>query len=122
MAEEDVLRHRQVLHQVQFLVDGGDAQPHGGGGRLRPDRLPPPGDLALVGLVGSGEHLDQGGLPGAVLPEEAVHLSGHDVEVDAVEGADAGEGLGDAGHGEEGGGERLVLLWCHGGLLGWCGR
>ena len=57
------------------------------------DLLAVPGDRALVGLVGAGEHLDQGGLAGAVLAEQAVHLAGADVEVDAVEGPDAGERL-----------------------------
>ena len=47
--------------------------------------------LARVGLVGAGEHLDQGGLAGAVLAEQAVHLPRVHVEVDAVEGAHAGE-------------------------------
>lgn len=72
MAEEDVLGDRQSLDQVQFLVDGGDAQTHGGDRRLQRDRCAAPGDLAAVGLVGPGEHLDEGGLAGAVLPEETV--------------------------------------------------
>ncbi len=82
---------------------------HRGDGRLEGDRLALPGDGALVGLVGSGEHLDECGLPGAVLAEEAVDLTGGDLQVHPVEGADAREGLGDAGHGEQG------WFWCHGG-------
>ena len=46
---------------------------------------PSSSDLALVGLVGAGEHLDQGGLAGAVLAEQAVHLAGPDLQVDAVQ-------------------------------------
>ena len=53
---------------------------------------------ALVGLVGAGEHLDQRRLAGAVLAEQAVHLTGADVEVDAVQRPDAGERLDDAVH------------------------
>lgn len=102
VAEEDVLGDREVLDEVEFLVDGGDAQAHGGDRRLEPDLFAAPGDLAVVGLVGSGEHLDQGGLAGAVLAEEAVDLAGLDLQVDAVQGADAREELGDAGHGEQG--------------------
>lgn len=101
VAEEDVLGDRQALHQVEFLVDGGDAEAHGGDGRLERDVFAAPGDPSVVGLVGAGEDLDEGGLAGAVLAEEAVDLAGLDVEVDAVEGADAGEGLGDAGHREQ---------------------
>jgi hypothetical protein len=48
-----------------------------------------------VGLVEPGEHLDEGRLPRAVLPEETVDLPGEDVEVDGVEHPDAGEGLRD---------------------------
>ncbi len=107
VAEVDVLGDRQVLHQVEFLVDGGDAQAHGGDGRAQGDVLPAPADGAGVGLVGAGQHLDEGGLPGAVLAEEAVHLTGLDLEVDAVEGPDSGERLGDAGHAEQ------RWFWCH---------
>ena len=38
-------------------------------------------DAALVGLVHAGEHLDQRGLAGAVLAEQAVHLAGPDLEL-----------------------------------------
>ena len=55
-------------------------------------------DLALVGLVRTGEDLDQRRLAGAVLAEQAVHLAGTDLEVDAVEGPGAGELLDDAAH------------------------
>ena len=55
------------------------------------------------------EHLDQRGLAGAVLAEQAVHLAGADVEVHAVERADAGELLDDAGHLEQAACRRLVI-------------
>ena len=71
VAEEDVLRDRESVDQVELLVDGGDADLHRGDRVAEPDRLAAPGDGALVGLVRAGEHLDQGGLPGAVLPEQA---------------------------------------------------
>ena len=67
---------------------------------------PAPGDVPLVGLVRTGEDLDQGRLAGAVLAEQAVHLAGADVEVDAVEGADARELLDDAVHLEQRSGAR----------------
>ena len=65
------------------------------GGERRPAR-PSPGDLARVRAVRPGQHLDQRRLAGAVLAEQAVHLAGLDVEVHAVERADAGELLDDA--------------------------
>src|SRR5690606_8767292 len=87
--EVDVLGDRHVFHQAEFLVDGGDAQLHGGDRRAERDRFTAPVDGAGVGLVGPGQHLDQGGLAGPVLAEQAVHLTGLDVEVDSVQGADS---------------------------------
>ena len=60
-------------------------------------------DLALVGLVRSRQDLDERGLARSVLPEQAVHLAGPDVEVDTVECACAGELLDDASHREQSG-------------------
>ena len=60
-----------------------------------------PEDLALVGLVAGGQHLDEGRLAGAVLAEQAVDLAGTDVEVDAAEREHAGEALHDAAHLEQ---------------------
>ena len=93
VAEEHVLRHRQVVDQVEFLVDGGDAGLHRGLRVGEADRLAEPLDLPGVGLVRAGEHLDQRGLAGAVLAEQAVHLAGPHLQLHAVERAYAGEGL-----------------------------
>jgi hypothetical protein len=97
-AEEDVVGDGEPGDQVQLLVDGRDAQRHGRLGVAEGDRGAVPGDLALVGLVRAGQDLDQRRLAGAVLAEQAVHLTGADVEVHAVEGADARELLDDAVH------------------------
>jgi hypothetical protein len=107
MPEMDVLGDGQVLHQVEFLVDGGDAEAHGRDGRAEGDLLAAPAQTAGVGLVGAGQDFDEGRFAGAVLAEQAVHLTGLDVEVDAVEGPDSGERLGDAGHAEQ------RWFWCH---------
>ena len=102
VAEEDVLGDVEVRHQVELLVDRRDAVLD----RLRRRRerrlLAVPDEGALVGLVEAGEHLDQRRLAGAVLAEQAVHLAGPDVEVDAVERPDAGELLDDPGHLQQG--------------------
>ena len=39
-------------------------------------------DLALVGLVQAGHDLDEGGLAGAVLAHQGMHLAGAHVEAD----------------------------------------
>jgi len=59
-------------------------------------------DLAGVGGVHSGKHLDQGGLAGAVLTEKGMYLAGPYIEVDRVEGERAGEALGQPPDVEEG--------------------
>ena len=100
--EEDVLRDGQPLDQVEFLVDGGDAEPHGGDRRSQGHGRTAPGDLTAVRLVSAGEHFDQSRLAGPVLTEQTVHLTGLDLEIQTVQGANTGEGLGDTGHGEQG--------------------
>ena len=81
------------------------------------DRLALPHHVPLVGTVRPGEDLDQGRLAGAVLAEQAVHLTGADVEVDAVERPDAREGLDDAVHLQQRGRHRstsgLLLIVDH---------
>ena len=93
VAEEDVLGDRQTVDDVELLVHGRDAELDRrlGGGDL--DLLAEPRDLALVGTVDAGEHLDERRLARAVLAEDAVHLAGQDVEVDTAQRLHAGEGL-----------------------------
>src|ERR687891_712064 len=102
VAEVDVLGHGQAVDQVQLLVDGGDPAAHGGDRVGQAYFLTQPGDRSFVRLVSAGQYLDQRRLSGAVLAEEAMHLGGQDLEVDAVEGADAGKLLHDAVHLEQG--------------------
>ena len=101
VAEEHALGHRQVLDQVELLVDRRDAA----GQRLRRlsrrQRIAVDEDLALRGRDHAGDALDQRRLAGAVGPEQAVHLAGVDVEVDPVERAHARVLLGDAADLEE---------------------
>ena len=66
------------------------------------DLLAAPLDRALVGLVDAGQHLDQRGLAGAVLAEQAVHLAGAHLQVHPVERAHAGELLDDPPHDQHG--------------------
>ena len=98
VAEMDVVRDGEPLDEVELLVDGRDAQPQRRDRVREAHRRPLPEHLALVGLVRAGEHLDQRGLAGAVLAEQAVHLARAHRQVDAVERAHAGELLDDAAH------------------------
>ena len=75
-AEMDILRHRQVAHGGQFLMDHADA------GRARISRRRVADDaaiemhLALILYVHAGDDLHQRRLAGAVLTNEAVDLAG----------------------------------------------
>ena len=109
VAEHDVLRDAQARDQVELLVDRRDPGGVGGLRGAEHDGLPRPPQLAGVGPVGPGEHLDQRRLAGAVLPQQAVHLARGDVEVDAVERADPREVLDDAPHLQQHGGNVEVL-------------
>lgn len=92
-AQEDVLGHGQIGNQVELLVDRGDPEPLGVLRAVDADLVPVGEDPAAVRAVGTGEHLDEGALARPVLTEQDVHLATAQVEVDAVQGHDAGEGL-----------------------------
>ena len=100
-AEEDVLGHRAVGHQVDLLVDRADA------GRLRLlrrgelDGLAVEQDLAGILPVIAGQDLDQGRLAGAVLADQRMNLARLDLERGRAQRRDAGEALVDAVHGEK---------------------
>ncbi len=98
VAEEDVLGHAEPVDQVEFLVDGGEAEFDGVDGAPGTYFAPVEQNGALVRLVHSGEHFDQGGFSGAVLAEQAVHLARAYVQIDPVQRAHAGELLDDALH------------------------
>jgi hypothetical protein len=96
--EVDVLGDRQPVDDVELLVHGRDAGAQRGDRRGQVRGLALPEHRARVGAVRAGEHLDERGLAGAVLAEQAVHLARPDVQVDAVQGSHTGEVLDDAAH------------------------
>ncbi|CAM5406999.1 hypothetical protein SCALM49S_08130 [Streptomyces californicus] len=124
-AQEDVARHAHQRDEVHLLVDGGDP------GLLRLERageadgFAADAHLPLVAPVDAGEHLDEGGLAGAVLADERVDLARAQREGDVVQGDDAREplahgagfedGVGDGGPGPGGlRGRGCRVGWCHG--------
>ena len=48
-------------------------------------------ELAAIWLINPAQDLYERRLPGAILPDDGVHLAGHDVEADAIENAVADE-------------------------------
>ena len=105
VAEEDALGDRQVVDQVELLVDRPHAARQRAGRVALRERLAGEADLARGRLDHAGHALDEGRLAGAVGPEQAVDLARQDVEVHARERRDAGvlldepADLEDGGHG-----------------------
>ena len=74
-AEEHVVDDVEVLAEREVLVDDLDAEPRGVLWGVDGDRVPLEPDLPLVIGLGSGQALDQGGLPGTVVAHEGGHLA-----------------------------------------------
>ena len=93
--DPDVLGDRHVVHQVQFLMDHGDAVLERVERRAEPDLDAPQPEGAGVGRIDAGDDLHQRRLAGAVLAHEGVHRAALQSELDIVEREDAGEFLAD---------------------------
>ena len=74
-SHKNVIRHRQLLDDVQLLVDTGDTGFAGLDGIAEGLFLAIHENLALLRRMDAGEHLDEGGLAGAVLTDQAVDFS-----------------------------------------------
>ena len=97
-ADEHVLGHRQVAHEVQLLVDHGDPKVLGrsrGGDLLL---LSTDADHPRIAPVDPSQDLHQRRLSRAVLPDQAVDLARAQLELRALECADARKALGDIDH------------------------
>jgi hypothetical protein len=101
VGEKDVVGDGEAVDQIELLVDRRDAGLHRGLRVRERCGLAQPDDLATVGTVRARQDLDEGGLPGAVLAEQAVHLARGDLELDAVERAHARERLHDVSKSED---------------------
>ena len=105
LAQEDVLPHRHVGDEGEFLVDDGDALVDGLADgcvaqlKFVAVQLDRPG----VGAVGvdPAQDLHQGGLAGAVLPAQSVDFASPHLDAHVGEGVDPGESLGYAGNIED---------------------
>ena len=86
VTQEDVLGHAQVAHQVQLLVDRRHPPPESGRRASGRNRFAVHADLACRRLDRAGDALDQRRFPRSVGPDEAVNLTGQDIQVDAAKG------------------------------------
>jgi hypothetical protein len=94
-AHEDVLGDGELAVEARLLVDGGDPQRLGVARVMDVHRLVVEADGPGVRLIDPGDDLDEGGLAGAVLADQGVHLAGTHVEVHMVERLDARKGFAD---------------------------
>jgi hypothetical protein len=103
VAEEDVLRDRELRAQGQLLVDDHDAAVLAVADRRERAHRALERDLAVVAAVRvhPRQHLHQRGLARAVLPADGVDLAAAHGQVDVRERRDAGEGLRDPFHPED---------------------
>ena len=85
VAEEDALGDRQVVDEVELLVDRRDAASERAGRVTVGERLAVEEDLAGGRLDDARDALDQRRLARAVGPEQAVDFAGRDVEVNALQ-------------------------------------
>ena len=85
IGDADIVRHRQVGHQRQFLEHADDAGLRRLGGRLEARRLAQELHLAVVRLHDAGDDLDQRRFAGAVLAQDRVDAPGGTFEIHVVE-------------------------------------
>ena len=99
--EQHVLRRAQVGTEAQLLVnecDASVARVPGTGRRVRPAI-----DLhrAAIGPDGGGDDVHEGGLTGAVFPDQGVHLARPEREIHAIQRPSRSESLGDVANLEQ---------------------
>ena len=109
VAEEDVLRHAHLGHEVQFLIDDRDARRERGGGIAECLGAAPEGQPAGGRAVRAAQNLEQRGLAGAIFTHERMDRAGVHVEGDIRQRLDAGELHGGAVE-REGGGTSLERI------------
>ena len=92
-AEIDIFGDRQMWAETQLLMDGGDPPFFGCPRRQVIDDVAIERDRACIWLQHPGHKIDQCTLAGAVLADQAVDLSGTDLEVDVAQDDVAGKGF-----------------------------
>ena len=100
-AEQDVLGDGELRDKRRLLRDGRDPERERTRRIAEPDRRPVQRDRSRIRRDLAGEDVQQRRLPGAVGPDQAVHLGSADGEVGAAQRVDAAETLVDPVDAEE---------------------
>ncbi len=83
MTEKHVLRRREILYEIELLMDKRESLRPGIRGAIQPDRLSAQGNPSPVRLNHPGENLNQRRFPRPVLTYEPVYLCGVDRKLDS---------------------------------------
>src|SRR5262249_24428976 len=101
-SEEEVAPEAELVDQREVMVDALDAEAARLGGRPQPHILAEEANPSRGRRVIAGDDLDERRLAGAVVADEADHLTGVDGAIDAPERARRAVVLGDAGQLDDG--------------------
>jgi hypothetical protein len=91
--DEDVLRHAQIGEQRRLLEDDRDAGPLRLLGVVEDRFLSVDDETSGIGPVNTRQNLDERRFAGAVLTDEAVHLTGEERDVPVLERMNGAEAL-----------------------------
>src|SRR5688572_6287970 len=94
--DPDVLRHGHEGHQVQLLMDHGNAVLQRVQRRGQPDVLAAQLERAGIRMIDAGNDLHERGFAGAILAHQGVHRAGPEPERDIIQRDDARKLLSDA--------------------------
>ena len=101
-AQKDIGADAQVVAEVEFLVDQGDAQVRGRAGGIDAHRAVAEEDLASVGQLHPGQDFHQGRLARSVLADDGQHFARLQGQVHVAQGEDPRKTPGDAGGAKQG--------------------
>ncbi|SQC41684.1 Uncharacterised protein [Klebsiella pneumoniae] len=93
LAQKHRFRDGKVRDQVQLLVDNADAGGFDGCRIAEGQRVTVEGDAAAVGLIDTGEDLDQRRFTGAVLANQAMNLPRIEAQGNRIKRGDAGKNV-----------------------------
>jgi hypothetical protein len=101
VSHHDVVEDRQLEHEARALEGAGDPGAVDGLRREVGDRVAAEGHLAPVRGVDAGHDVEERGLARAVGPDQTQYLVAPGLEVEALQGDQPTEALGEAAGGQE---------------------
>jgi hypothetical protein len=103
-AKRDILGNRQGLEKGEVLKHHADAELAGMSGIGDAQRVAPPDNLALVGLLDAIDDFNQGTFARAILTQQGMDITRPNAEIDRIIGEATGELLADPRQSQQGAG------------------